>query len=142
MSKNIQGIMLDIAEIMDAWRIIPRLLVALYGFMIYELFIWYTKIPTHEEQRCNEALITTLVNNNIPIERAMEMACTIIDTVGGPTTQQTSFVTVIIGLSSAMFGFYVNSGGDSNKRFKPIFDDGNGFVYSKKEKSNSATPPD
>ena len=109
--EKFSDIMMNLAKIMDAWRVIPRVIVAMYGFMIYKLFVWYTGIPTHEEESCNDALVTTLIENGVEIDRAMEMACTIVGTVGGPTTQQTSFVTIIIGLSSAMFGFYVNSGG-------------------------------
>jgi len=103
--------MLELAKIMDAWRLVPRVIVAMYGIMIYKLFTWYTAIPTHDEKSCDSALIEVLLEQNIPVESVMEMSCTIIDTVGGPTTQQSSFVSIIIGLSSVMFAFYVNSGG-------------------------------
>jgi len=110
--QKISDVLLEGAHIVDAWRLIPRAIVAMYGFMIYKLFVWYTSIPTHEETSCNNALVQTLLENNIDIDKAMELACTVVDTVGGPTGSQTSFVTVIVGLSSAMFGFYVNSGGN------------------------------
>jgi len=110
MQKTV-GVLLNGAHVIDAWRLIPRGIVGMYGFLIYKLFVWYTGIPTHEEKSCDDALIKTLLENNVDITIATEMACTIVDTVGGPTPAQTSFVTVIVGLSSAMFAFYVNSGG-------------------------------
>lgn len=109
--KKFNDTMMSLARIMDAWRVIPRVIVAMYGILIYKLFTWYTGIPTHTEKNCNDSLVQTLLENGVEVDRAMELACTIVGTVGGPTTQQTSFVTIIIGLASAMFGFYVNSGG-------------------------------
>lgn len=110
--------MLDIADILDAWRVIPRTMAAAYGFMVYKLFIWYTSIPTHEERECDNSILNTLINSGIDVQQAMEMACTIVGTVGGPTSQQTSFVTVIIGLSTGIFGFYVNSGKHDKRSVK------------------------
>lgn len=104
------SVMLNLARVIDAWRLIPRTMVGMYGFMIYKLFLWYTAIPTHEQISCSDNTLRTLIDSGMNTERAMDMACTIIDTVGGPTASQTSFVTVIIGLSSAIFAFYVNSG--------------------------------
>lgn len=121
---RITTVLLKSAHVIDAWRVIPRAIVAMYGFMIYKLFQWYTDIPTHEETSCDDALIRTLIESGMDMERAMEMACTVVDTVGGPTGSQTSFVTVIIGLSSAMFGFYVNSGGAWRKNGDFVMSDG------------------
>lgn len=101
---------LDLAEIVDAWRIVPRLLVALYGFMVYSLYQWYRSLETVEVTECNEALIRTLVEMSLSVQEAYAMACQTTQVIGGPTDAQNIFVTAIIGLSTGIFGFYVNSG--------------------------------
>lgn len=32
-------------ETFDKWRVIPRLLVAVYGFMCWQTFDWFTTLP-------------------------------------------------------------------------------------------------
>lgn len=143
--EKISDIMMQLARIMDAWRVIPRVIVGMYGFMIYKLFVWYTSMPTHEEKSCNESLVATLLDRGVDVNKAMELACTVVDTVGGPTTQQTSFVTIIVGLSSAMFGFYVSSGGKwefsksshSNNTFWSNADPNSRPLMADQEKSQS-----
>jgi hypothetical protein len=54
-------------------RIIPRIMVILYGWVIYDSYLWF---------------------------KALE----------APTTQQTSFITLLWGAAAAWFGLYVNSG--------------------------------
>jgi hypothetical protein len=108
--------MLSLSEILDSWRVIPRIMAGAYGFMVYKLFIWYTSMPTYEEKECDNSILQTLLDKGIDVQSAMEMACTVVGTVGGPTSQQTSFVTIIISLSTGIFGFYVNSG-NNNKGF-------------------------
>jgi hypothetical protein len=108
--KKIRDNMLYLAEIIDSWRVIPRAMAAAYGYMIFKLFTWYTNMPTYEERQCDDKILQTLISSGVEIRNAIDMACTVIGTVGGPTSEQTAFVTVIIGLSTAIFGFYVNSG--------------------------------
>lgn len=141
-------VLLELAHIIDAWRVIPRAMVAMYGLMIYKLFLWYTNIETFEETTCDNPLIQTLLEQNIDIEKATEIACTIVDTVGGPTSQQTSFVTIVIGLSSAIFGLYVNSGGDwRNKNYnmydhEPTGKKDSSKIPWRKANKNDDQPPD
>ena len=127
----------------------PSCIIRMYGLMIYKLFLWYTNIETHEEETCDNALIQTLLEQNVDIDRATNIACTIIDTVGGPTSQQTSFVTIVIGLSSAIFGLYVNSGGEWRNKSYNMYDheptgnkDSSKIPWRKGDKENDGRPPE
>jgi len=51
--------LLDMAEVMDAWRIFPRLILIAYGFMCGHLAVWYEalKVPTSEQSAFAGAII-------------------------------------------------------------------------------------
>lgn len=100
----------DVAEVVDAWRVFPRLFVLLYAILVYKLFVWFKGIGTTLKTKCDSALIDVLVNNGMDIEKATNLACTVVESVGGPTNAQTTFVTAVTGLATAIFGFYANSG--------------------------------
>lgn len=98
------------AEVIDAFRVVPRVLVGLYGLMVLKLIVWYRNMEPVDQLECDNTILNTLIDTGIDPERGMELACVVVDVVGGPTTEQTAFATAIIGLSTAIFGFYVNSG--------------------------------
>lgn len=98
------------AELIDSLRVFPRLLVLGYIIWIFVLVNWYFNIPTHEKTTCEPEVLQTMLDNGASIEQAKETACSVTDVVGGATAENTSFVTIICGLSSAIFGFYVKSG--------------------------------
>ena len=101
---------MEYAELADAWRIVPRALVAAYGMMVLSLISWYRGMETVEKLECDNLILNSLIETSMDAERAMELACTVVGVAGGPTTEQTAFATAIIGLSTAIFGFYVGSG--------------------------------
>ena len=101
---------LEIAEIIDAFITVPRLLVSLYGIMVYSLFVWFTSMKTVVQTTCDAAVIEVILQSGKSLEEAQAVACTVSSMVGGPTTAQSAFVTAIIGLSTAVFAFYVNTG--------------------------------
>ena len=103
-------VFLDFAEIADAWRVVPRVLVAAYSIMVFSLISWYRDMNTVEQVECDNAVLTNLLDRGMDAVAASDLACAVIDVVGGPTTEQTAFATAIIGLSTAIFAFYVNSG--------------------------------
>ena len=39
-----------------------------------------------------------------------DIACRVTDMIGGPTMEQTAFVTTICGLAAIIFNFYTNTG--------------------------------
>lgn len=107
---TIKSRLLDLAEIIDAFRVIPRAFLAVYGVLVYNLYTWFIGIATSVKTSCDAALIETLLKNGVDLAQAQEVACTVVDIVGGPTTAQAAFVTTIVGLSAAVFGLYANSG--------------------------------
>ena len=110
------------AEIADAWRIVPRVLVTLYGYLVFSLYSWYRSLETIEIIECDSAMISTLVELGSTLEKAYEMSCVVTGITGGPTTEQNIFVTAIIGLATGIFAFYVNSGRKWDDRSAPHFD--------------------
>lgn len=106
---------LSVGETIDKLRVVPRILVMLYIYLVYRLVVWYTAIETKLKTECDAALIKLLMDSGMSVEAASDLACTIVDAVGGPTTAQTTFVTAIIGLSTAIFKFYVETGTNWNK---------------------------
>ena len=101
---------LTIAESLDAWRIVPRLMLIAYAALVLNMYGWYKSIPTYVQEKCDAAVIQILVQNKSSIEDAQKAACSVQNIVGGPTPAQTTLVTTIIGLASIIFGFYTNSG--------------------------------
>lgn len=101
---------LAVGESLDAWRIIPRVVLLGYGFLVYHLTVWFLAVPTKDKTECDSSLIETLIVNNVDIEKAQQIACTVVDVVGGPTTAHTAFVTTLCGLATGIFGLYVGTG--------------------------------
>lgn len=63
----------DFADVLNRLRLFPRIFVLGYGYILFDLTIWFYSVPE-------------------------------------PTTQQTTFVTIITGLLPAVFALYTNSG--------------------------------
>lgn len=101
---------LALAESFDAWRIIPRAILMLYAGLVWNLYLWFKSIPTFIQERCDAATLQLLIQNSMPIEQARQLACSVVDVVGGPTAAQSTFVTTIIGLSTGIFGLYTATG--------------------------------
>lgn len=102
--------LLQFAEVFDAWRIAPRLMVTVYSLLVYKLYSWYKTLSPVERIECDDVLVRSLVELGMNVNNALETSCTVVGFVGGPTTEQTAFVTAIIGLATAIFAFYVNTG--------------------------------
>lgn len=107
---DFRRISLIIAESVDAWRIIPRVILVLYGTLVFNLYLWYRSIPTYVQEQCEAGVLRVLMESGMDIEDARSIACSVIDIVGGPTAAQSAFVTTIIGLSTGIFGLYVATG--------------------------------
>lgn len=104
---------LALAESLDAWRIVPRVLVALYCYMLYKVVDWYMGLHPYMMDKC--------VSQNV-------LDCI----VQAPTTQHAALVTAVVGISAAVFGLYSSTG----KKW-------NGFTFWKKKEddTNRPTPP-
>ena len=102
--------LLATAELLDAFRVVPRFILTLYGILIYQLYTWYIAIETTVQTKCDEAMMKLLLDHGHQLVEAQAIACYVVDHVGGPTTAQTTFVTTIIGLATPLFAFYTNTG--------------------------------
>lgn len=38
--------LLDAAEVTDAWRVVPRVMVAGYGYLVWEVTAWFQALPS------------------------------------------------------------------------------------------------
>lgn len=81
-----------IAEMVDNWRVIPRLIAAGYAFMTWKVVQWYMDLEPKMIEGCNVAELA---------EQCIMSA---------PTTQHAALVTAVVGISAAVFGLYANSG--------------------------------
>ena len=101
--------LLSLAETLDALRVIPRLVLAGYSFLLGYMVLWYMGIETIIKTECNAALIQIMLDKGLDMERAEALACTVADMDGGPTTAQTALVTAITALAAPIFGFYATT---------------------------------
>lgn len=107
---NFREVSLAIAESVDAWRVIPRVVLVLYSTLVFNLYLWYKSIPTYIQESCDAGVLRVLIDQGLDLEVAKSIACSVVDIVGGPTAAQSTFVTTIIGLSTGIFGLYVATG--------------------------------
>jgi hypothetical protein len=98
------------AETFDALRVIPRIILVLYGILVYSLYSWFLSIPTLNHVKCDAALLKILLDSGESLQSAQTLACSIVDVTGGPTTAQAAFVTVIVGLAPVVVGLYQATG--------------------------------
>lgn len=98
-----------LAESFDIWRVVPRFIIVSYSYLVWSLYQWYKSIPTYVQIKCDPALFEILMAKGQTVAMVKELACGVIGTTGGPTSEQTAFVTIIIGLSSAIFALYTGS---------------------------------
>lgn len=101
---------LALAESFDAWRVVPRTMLLSYGYLVFQLYLWYKNIPIYMQTKCDGAVLQILLDKGLKFEQAKELACNVIGTVGGPSSEQTMFVTTIIGLSTGIFALYTTTG--------------------------------
>jgi hypothetical protein len=109
-SEQIKTWFLHAAEIIDAFRLVPRLIVTMYGLLIYNLYTWFVELRTVVKTQCDAVLVQALVNKGLDIAQVQQIACSAVDIVGGPTAAQAAFITTVVGLATPMFMFYTNSG--------------------------------
>ena len=80
-----------LAEFFDAWRVIPRAIVAGYGYMLYWVIVeWYTNLAPYMVDGCVS-------------EKAIECM------VQAPTMEHTALVVTVVGISAPIMSFYVNT---------------------------------
>ena len=55
---------LDGAEILDAYRVIPRLILMLYGLFVYQIAMWFIGLP---EPTTQQASFASIIFTTIPV---------------------------------------------------------------------------
>lgn len=106
-----------LAEAFDAWRVVPRMFLALYGAMLWWLVKWFTTSRTIEKITCDKDLIIDLSTKHFTMDQIQTLACTVTDVIriSAPDTAHTVFATTVAGLATAVFAFYANTGKDWNR---------------------------
>jgi hypothetical protein len=108
--SKIRRLLLVLAEIVDAWRVTPRLMIIAYGALILKVFAWYTSIKLVYVTKCDSVALQLFISQKMDIHQAQQIACTIADQVGGPTMSDTTLVTAVFGLAPIIFGIYASTG--------------------------------
>jgi len=80
-----------LAEFFDAWRVIPRIIVGGYGYLLYWVIVeWYAKLTPYMLDGCvSEKMIECMVH--------------------APTMEHTALVVTVVGISAPIMSFYVNT---------------------------------
>ena len=81
-----------VAEWVDAWRIVPRIIVGGYAYMLWTVVTWYMALEPQLIENCATEILKELC------------------VAQAPSTQHAALVTAVIGISAAVFGLYSNSG--------------------------------
>lgn len=100
---------LSVAEAVDAFRLVPRLLTVGYGIGFGYVVYWYMSLKVYVKTTCNEKVIELLLQKTPDIDKIASIACSTDSVVGGPI-DPLGFVIAMAGLAGIIFGFYVNSG--------------------------------
>ncbi len=104
MSRILKG-----AEIIDALRIVPRIVLGVYIAGVAWIVSWYTQFELKYVTQCDSATLNVLMREQVPLEEAKAIACTITQVIGHPTGY-TALVTVMVSAAAIVFGLYTNSG--------------------------------
>ncbi len=82
---------LSLAEMVDSWRIFPRILLGGYIYLLYKTISWYMALEPYILKGCKSDNITDCI-------------------IQAPTTQHAALVTAVVGIAAAIFGLYTTSG--------------------------------
>ena len=102
---------LSVAEAVDAFRLVPRLLTVGYGVGFGYVVYWYMTLKTYVKITCNEKVVELLMQRTpaVDVDKIAAIACSPDSVVGGPV-DPLGFIIAMAGLAGIIFGFYVNSG--------------------------------
>jgi len=104
---RVKQMLMDAAEIMDAWRVVPRALVTGYAILVVKVVIWYMNLEP------------SIPSDLKPfIQTASDASLAIHDQ---PSTQHAALVTAVIGFGAAVFGLYANTGRRWDGSYKPNY---------------------
>lgn len=107
--RSVMNESLKIAEIIDAYRVVPRTIIALYAYGLYRIIEWYINFELQYVTKCDSATLNVLLKEGVPVEQANAIACSVSQVIGHPTGY-TALVTTMVGAAAVVFGLYANSG--------------------------------
>lgn len=81
-----------IAELIDAWRLIPRAVGISYIWLVAHVTIWYMNLKPYILEGCD-------------VDKLGETCL-----ITSPSTQEAVLLTAAYGLGAAIFAFYTNTG--------------------------------
>lgn len=82
---------LAVGEWFDSWRIVPRIIVAGYSYLVYIVVKWYMELTPYMIEGCVSQVVTDCIAQ-------------------APSTQHAALVTAVISIAAAIFGLYSSSG--------------------------------
>ncbi|MFY0655402.1 MAG: hypothetical protein JXR12_01360 [Neptunomonas phycophila] len=112
---SIKDRFLTVAELVDAIRFVPRLVLGLYAWLVYWIVSWYINFETQVVTKCDSATLNVLLREKVPLEEAKQIACSVTEVIGHPNGY-TMLVSTIVGAAAVVFGLYTNSGRSWNTK--------------------------
>ena len=100
---------IGLAEIIDAFRLVPRVILCLYAWLVHYVIVWYMSYPLRDIVKCDSATLGVLLHNKIDIETAKAISCQVTDVMSHPTGY-TILMSAVIGAAAIVFALYSNSG--------------------------------
>lgn len=100
---------LKIAEVIDAFRIVPRIIILMYSMGLYWIVKWYIDYELQYKTACDSATLNVLLREKVPLEEATAIACSVTEVIGHPSGY-TALVSTVVGVAAVVFGLYANSG--------------------------------
>jgi len=98
---------LTCAELFDAWRVVPRMLLIGYGYAFWAVIDWYMNLKPTLLENCNKELLADFCISN------------------APTTQHSILVSATVGAAAVVFGLYTSTGREWNRSKFIKWDDSN-----------------
>lgn len=102
-----------LAELVDAWRLVPRALVAGYALFMWKIATWYMALTPTIIDGCDVKVLGEHCISHMP------------------TTQHAVLITAVVGVSAAVLGLYSSSGRKWN-----------GFTHWNGKKKQEVDKPD
>jgi len=109
LNKPIMVLLMRASELIDAMRVVPRLVLAGYMYVVYTIIKWYIEFEIVITHECDSNTLKVLLDSGILVDAAKDIACSPSAILGRPDGY-TVLVTVMVGASAAVFGMYTNSG--------------------------------
>jgi hypothetical protein len=109
---------LAIAESVDAWRVVPRIVVAGYSYLIGYMVLYFLSHDNVEHVTCDPAVLKVLLDANTDLATATDIACRVTDIIGPPDSL-TGIVGTLIGAGAVVFGLYSSTSKKWDGGFSP-----------------------